>query len=293
MKKTIALTGATGFIGSALKEALQKEGHTVLSLSRTHKNDSLTWWPSTPEGTLKELQHVTHFIHLAGDGIAKRPWTKKRKKTLLKNRKDLAVHISGLCAGMPKLEHLMVGSAIGFYGTSGEPHCTEDTTAGSDFSAALCQAIENHSKAPSSVKVSFLRTSPVLAKHGGVLKQMLPSFLIGLGGKMGTGQQPFAWISLNDEVRAIQHIMDKKIEGSVNLAAPAQDTQMSFAKALGKALKRPTLFITPAFVLRFVLKDMADELLLGGRTIIPEKLTKSGFSFKHPTLAQAFNDIFK
>jgi len=293
MKKTIAITGASGLIGSALKLALESDGHKVLALSRHGSDGSYEWWPTTAPNTRQLLKDVTHIIHLAGDNIARRPWTKTRKAELLQNRTLLAKHVTSMCAEMPKLEHLIVGSATGFYGTTGEEPCTEETPAGSDFSAALCKAIESHATAPKGVELTYIRTSPVLAKHDGVLKKMLPSFMLGLGGRMGSGEQPFAWISLEDEVRAIQHIIETKLEGPVNLAAPAKDTQGSFAKALGTALKRPTLFMTPAFVLRFILRGMADELLLGGRSIVPEKLEKSGFTFKNPTLESAFKDIFK
>lgn len=291
MTKKIALSGGTGFIGQKLKAHLEAKGYDIISLSRCEGHKQYVWWPTPDNNTKDALKDVTHVIHLAGENIAGKPWTKGRKETLMQNRSGLARHLSDMCHDMPKLEHVIVGSAIGYYGTKGQGLCTEDTESGTDFSAALCQAIEHNINLPQHVKLTFARSGVVLAAHGGALKKMLPSFNVCLGGRMGHGTQPFPWISLTDEVRAFEHIITHALEGPVNLTSPTTETQHSFAKALGRALSRPTRMYTPAWLLKLILRDMADELLLNGRHVAPQKLTKTGFKFKHPTLKDALRDI--
>jgi hypothetical protein len=286
----VAITGASGLVGTALAAALGRGGHRPIRLVRTvaRGTDEIAWDPAAGTIDASSLEGVGAVVHLAGAGIGDKRWTPEYKAVLLDSRVRGTDLIARTVAGLrtpPTV--LLSGSAIGWYGDRGDEQLTEASGPGSGFLADLCTAWEA-ATAPAEhagIRVAHLRTGIVLSKRGGALRKQLPLFKIGFGGRMGAGRQWQSWISLTDEVGAIVHLLGTDVRGAVNLTAPNPVTSAQFAHALGTALRRPTVFPVPRFGPRLLLgRELADTLLFEGQRVLPARLTESGYAFRHPTI---------
>ena len=285
----VGITGASGFIGSALVEALEKRGDEIIRFVRpgsVYQQNVVHWNPSTHDIDENDLRRVGGFdavVHLAGAGVADKRWTNARKNEILTSRTSATSLLVEALSSLPSGTGVLAsGSAIGYYGSRGEESLTEASAPGDDFLATVCVEWENAANVAvkSGTPVAILRTGIVMDKSGGALKKQLPVFRLGLGGKLGSGAQWLSPISLNDEIRAILWVLDNKLSGPFNLTSPKPLRNIDFTKQLGDALHRPTIVTAPAFALRIALgREMADEVLLTSQKVLPEALLESGFIF--------------
>ncbi len=287
----IAVTGASGLIGSALVGHLRSEGHTVQRLVRRPAiaPDEITWDPTSGNVDLAALEGVNAIAHLAGAGVGDKRWTKKYRAEILNSRLLGTTAIANAVAAV-KPSVFLSASAIGFYGETGNRAVVEEDRSGEDFLAAVCREWESAASLAGDVRTVNLRTGLVLEPTGGALGKMLPLFRFGLGGKLGSGKQWWSWISLHDEIRAITHLLESSLEGPVNLTSPNPVTNQEFTAALAQALHRPALFSVPGFALKAVLGGFSSEIL-GSKKILPQKLTADGFSFDYPHLVNALGEL--
>jgi len=296
--KTYLITGATGFIGTALVRKLVGDGNNIIALSRDKEKVAYKFGSHvTPIDDLESLgsnRKIDVIINLAGEPLVGGLWTKKRKQRFIDSRVNATKAIANLIDRLSHKPQLLINaSAIGIYGNRHNETLNEESSQGSDFMASICKATEgeakniNHAK----LRVIRLRIGLVLDGNGGVLTPMLLSTKLFAGMIMGSGKQYMSWIDLKDIVRLIEFIESKPdLTGAINATAPHPLTHKAFMKNLGKALKRPVLFKAPAFIFRFLLKDMAD-LFLNGQKVIPKKALDAGFEFSYPELHQCFERI--
>lgn len=289
----IAITGATGLIGTAATKHLSAAGHEVVALVRRDPGPGeIGWDPSAGRLDPDDLRGVDAVVHLAGAGIGDRRWTDEYKRILMDSRVDGTSLLAGALAtlGADGPQVLLSGSAIGFYGERGDDELDESSSAGSGFLAEICVRWEA-ATAPAEaagVRVAHLRTGIVLTPEGGALKKMLPLFKLGVGGKFGNGRQWMSWISLTDEIRAIEHLLTSTLSGAVNLTAPEPVRNADFAKTLGRVLGRPAALPVPSFGPKLLLGgELADALLFDGQRVLPRALGADGFEFAHADLASA------
>ena len=287
LAQRIAVTGASGLIGSALVGYLKSEGHTVQRLVRraTVAPDEIRWDPKTGYGDIDALRGVDAVIHLAGVGVGDKRWTKRYKSEILNSRLLGTTAIANAVAEV-KPQVFISASAIGWYGDSGNRAVVESDSVGNDFLAAVCREWEGAADLAGEVRTVKLRTGLVLDPTGGALGRMLPLFRFGLGGKLGSGKQWWSWITLHDVVRAIVFCLEKKISGPVNLTSPNPVTNQEFTAALARAMKRPALFPAPAIALRIVLGGFSSEVL-GSKKVMPNALTEAGFKWDYPHISTA------
>ena len=292
----IAIAGSSGLIGTALVESLRADGHEVLRLVRRPATASseVTWNPASGEIDLAALAGVDAIINLAGAGVGDRLWTKKYKQLILQSRLDSTnTIVKAAIALKPKV--LINASAIGWYGDTGATEVTESAPNASGFLADVVKQWEAATTpaAEAGIRVVLPRTGLVMSKDGGAWGRMLPIFKFGLGGKLGPGTQYWSFISLADEIAALKFALtNETLNGPINFTAPNPATNAEATKELGKALKRPTVFAVPAFVLKTVLGEFSQEVL-GSSRVIPKKLIDSGFTFSHPDIASATRTLLK
>jgi len=288
----ILISGASGLIGTELQAQLKATGHTPVVLVRrasTSPNE-LQWDPLTGKLDPAALESIDAIVNLAGATTGKLPWTKQYKKEIIQSRIDSTKTIIQAlknCNNMPKV--LISGSAAGFYGDTGDALLSETSPRGEGFLAELANAWEREAmKAPSGVRVVQIRTTMVLSRTKGAMGRLLPILRSGVGGKLGNGKQWWAWISLTDQARAIIHLINTPTaSGPYNLTAPEPATCKQLVKALGKALHRPTLIPVPAFALKLVFREGAQELLLCSQKMSSARLEATGFVFQNPSLKSA------
>jgi uncharacterized protein (TIGR01777 family) len=288
----ILISGASGLIGTELQAQLKATGHTPVVLVRrasTSPNE-VQWDPLTGKLDPAALESIDAIVNLAGATTGKLPWTKQYKKEIIQSRIDSTKTIIQAlknCNNMPKV--LISGSAAGFYGDTGDALLSETSPRGEGFLAELANAWEREAmKAPSGVRVVQIRTTMVLSRTKGAMGRLLPILRSGVGGKLGNGKQWWAWISLTDQARAIIHLINTPTaSGPYNLTAPEPATCKQLVKALGKALHRPTLIPVPAFALKLVFREGAQELLLCSQKMSSARLEATGFVFQHPSLHSA------
>lgn len=292
----VGISGASGLIGTALSTWLTDRGHTVVPLvRRAARPGEIEWDPATGRLDPADIATLDAVVNLSGAGIGDQRWSDSYRQTILDSRTDttalLATTIRDLGADGPDV--FVSGSAIGIYGSRGDEVLTEESSDGDGFLADVCRAWEQAAlPASEAARVSLLRTGIVLTPDGGALAKMLPFFKFGVGGRFGRGDQYMSWITLHDEVRAIEHALTADLEGPVNLTAPNPATNREFTDALGDALRRPTLLPVPAFGPRLLLgKQLADALLFDSARVEPAALVADGFEFDHPELAPALADI--
>ncbi len=298
MARTIAVTGGTGLIGRKVIDALLARGDAVVALVRGAPRLDLPrdveqreWSAHDAAADLRDTHAV---VHLAGAPIASGRWTAARKK-LIEQSRVLGTRsiVEGLrtCDGSVRV--LVSASGIDIHGDTGERVIDERTEPGTGFLPELAQRWEGEALRASElgVRVVLLRTSLVLAREGGALRKMLLPFRMGLGGPMGSGQQHWAWIHVDDEVGLILHALDREeVHGPLLAAAPQAVRQREFARALGRAVHRPAVAPAPSFALRAALGEMAD-LLLSSHNAVPRVALETGYRFRHPELDEALADL--
>lgn len=289
--KRVAVTGASGLIGAALVGELKAEGHQVHRLVRrkTLSPDEVFWDPTKGEIDLAPLEGIDAIVHLAGANVGDRRWTKKYKAQIL-NSRLLGTTTIASAANSLKPHVVISASAIGWYGETGNRAVTESDRAGDDFLATVCREWEGAADTITSSRVVKLRTGLVLEPTGGALGKMLPLFRFGLGGKLGSGKQWWSWITLHDQIKAISFLLNKNVEGPVNLTSPHPATNQEFTAALARALKRPAIFPVPSIALKIALGGFSTEIL-GSKRVLPQKLLDAGFNFDYPHLAPALSAL--
>jgi len=283
----IAITGASGLIGTALVGHLKSEGHTVQRFVRRPvvAPDEIQWDPKSGYVDIEALRGVDAVIHLAGVGVGDKRWSKKYKSEIL-NSRLLGTTAIAHAVNEVKPQVFISASAIGWYGESGNRSVIESDRVGDDFLAAVCREWEGAADLVTDVRTVKLRTGLVLDPTGGALGKMLPLFRLGLGGKLGNGKQWWSWITLHDVIRAITFLLENKVEGPVNLTSPNPVTNQEFTSALARAMHRPALFPAPAIALKIALGGFSSEIL-GSKKVIPHVLSDSGFTWDYPHVTNA------
>ena len=293
----VAITGASGLIGSALVDALRARGDTPVRIVRTD-GDGIRWDPARGTIDVAALEGVDAIVNLAGEGIAEKKWTPEQKQRIRDSRVQGTTLLATTLAEMAHAPKVFVSSsAIGWYGNRGDETLTEDSGPPSpdDFLANVCREWEL-ATAPAEaagIRTVHLRTGIVLSRSGGALASMLTPFKLGLGGRLGSGRQYLSWIAIDDEVGAILHAIDtEKLSGPVNATAPNPVTNKEFTKTLGKVLHRPTLLPTPLTPLKLKFgSELVQSLLVDGQRVLPTRLESSGYAFRHTTLEPALRDL--
>ena len=287
----IAITGASGMIGTALVGHLKSEGYTVQKLVRrpSRSAEEISWDPHAGSVDLEALAGVDAVIHLAGAGVGDKRWTKKYKSEIL-NSRLLGTTTIANAVNTINPSVFISASAIGWYGETGNRAVVESDRAGEDFLAAVCREWEGAADLVQDVRTVKLRTGLVLDPTGGALGRMLPLFRFGLGGKLGNGKQWWSWITLHDQIRAITFALESKIHGPLNLTSPNPVTNQEFTAGLARALHRPALFPAPAIALKIALGGFSTEIL-GSKKVVPQALLEAGFVFDYPHLAPALTAL--
>lgn len=294
----VAITGGTGYVGSALRRALIARGDEVLVVRRGSPGDTAAMWdPSRGWVAAGALDGMDAIVHLSGTSIAAKRWTASRRAELRASRIDstrvLVDHLRSL-EQPPKV--LVTASASGYFGNSGATVQTDDGPKGSGFLADLVADWEAEANRASEIGVRVVnaRFGPIIARDSELISRVLLPFKLGLGGPLGSGKQWFSWVATEDVVRGIMFMIDDaSLSGPVNLTAPKPVTNLEFTKALGHALHRPTVFPVPAFVLRLVFgAALADEAILSDQNVVPSRLLAAGFEFTHPTIEHALDAAF-
>jgi hypothetical protein len=289
----VAVAGASGFVGSALVRRLQAEGHVVRRFVRRPavEPDEIAWHPASGEVEQRELlEGIDGVVNLAGSNLAAGRWTEARKEELVRSRVEST---RALVAVMARLNHkprvFVSASAVGYYGHRGEEELTEASRAGRGFLPDLCHAWEEEARVAESagIRTAILRLGLVLGS-GGVLAKLLPVFRAGFGGQLGDGRQWMSWIALDDLLGALlRGLTDARLSGPINAVAPGAVRNAEFTRALAHAVGHHTFAPVPAFVLRAMFQEMADEMLLASTRVRPQRLLEAGFSFAHPELEEA------
>ena len=287
----IAVTGASGLIGTALVGYLKSQGHTVQRLVRRAavSSEEITWDPIAGTVDMEALAGVDAVIHLAGAGVSDKRWTKKYKSEIL-NSRLLGTTTIAKAVAIVKPQVFISASAIGWYGESGNRAVIESDRVGDDFLAAVCHEWESAADLAGDVRTVKLRTGLVLDPTGGALGKMLPIFRFGLGGKLSNGKQWWSWITLHDQIRAITFLLESKISGPVNLTSPNPVTNSEFTAGLARAMHRPALFPVPTIALKVVLGGFSAEVL-GSKKVVPQVLTEAGFTFDYPHISSALEKL--
>ncbi len=301
----IVVAGGTGFIGRPLCQRLVELGHAVTVLTRDPATArarlappvSVIGWQGSRGATgelMTALGNAEVVINLAGAPIAQGRWTEQTKDRLRRSREGTT---SALVAALAQLRArpvlLISASAIGYYGPRQDEPLREDAPSGAGFLASLCREWEAAARAAErlGVRVVLPRIGVVLGKNGGALARMLPVFRLGLGGPLGNGTQWLSWIHLDDLIELLLFLLDQAVGGPVNATAPHPVTNEEFSRVLGQTLERPVWLRTPAFVLKLLLGQMAEELLLTGQRVLPARAEAMGFRFRYPTLSEALHAI--
>ncbi len=292
----IAVTGASGLIGSALVASLASQGHRVLRLVRSSGGgtDTAQWDPAAGTIDSASLEGIDAVVHLAGEGIGEKRWSPEQKDRIRSSRTLGTALIANTIANLNRPPSVLLsGSAIGVYGDTGDREVDETAAFGSDFLASVCIDWEAAASpaVEAGIRTVLLRTGIVLTPDGGALGKQLGFFKAGLGGKSGSGRQWMSWISLDDEIAATEFLLTADVHGPVNLTAPHAVTNASFAKTLGSVLHRPTTMI-PMIGPRLLLgRELADSLLLTSTRVAPAALEAAGFTFGHPDLDGALRSL--
>lgn len=287
----ILVTGASGFVGSALSAHLTSAGHTVIPLRR-NKTAGGPWWnPDASAIDLSVAGRIDAVVHLAGENIASR-WTPEKKRRIYESRVHGTRLLSEALAKLtPRPDTLISASATGFYGDRGDESLDETSSAGTEFLAKVCCDWEaaTRTATEAGTRVAFARFGIVLGSAGGALAKMLPAFRLGLGGKLNGGQQYWSWMAIDDVTSALLYLLERQdIRGPVNFVAPEAVTNAEFTRRLARVLRRPAFFRVPAFILGLIFtREMVKECFLCSFRVRPRALESSGFRFKFPTLEAA------
>lgn len=290
----IAITGSSGLIGTALVTRLQSTGHEVVRLVRRPPRSAteVQWDPAAGSLDPSALAGVDAVVNLAGAGVGDKRWTEEFKKVLVDSRVDSTRTVVNAMLALPEPPPVLVsGSAQGFYGDRGDEVLTESSPAGEGFFPDLVRAWEAEAvraaeESQGRIRVVLARTGLVMSARGGAFGRMLPLLKLGLAGPLGNGRQWWSWITMEDEISAIEHLIASDVSGPVNVCAPAPGRQGDLTKSLGRAFGRPTLLPAPAFALRVVLGELSSDILASVR-MSPTVLERSGFAFRHPDVEAA------
>jgi uncharacterized protein len=300
----ILVAGSTGLVGTALLGALAGAGHTVWRLIRPESTVrggakdgfDVLWNPTT--GELGEAAvGADAVVNLAGASIGGGRWTAERKGLLRSSRVDTTRALVAALAKMKAQPRVLVSaSAIGYYGSRGDESLAEESAAGKDFLASLAREWEAEAQNAEALGIRVVRArfGIILARQGGALAKMLLPFKLGVGGRVGSGQQWMSWVTLEDVVGILRLALENRaVQGAVNVVAPGAVRNAEFTKELARALHRSALFPAPAFALRMALGEIADALLLSSQRVIPQRLQQLGYRFLHPELPATLNNILK
>lgn len=297
--KRLLITGGTGFIGVPLCEQLVRRGYTVTVLSRNPERAEKLLPPGVRviEALLQGNADFSHLVNLAGEPLANGRWNEKRKNEFYASRIGLTKKLLDFFRSNHVYPDVVVsGSAIGFYGDRDDEVLTEASQVGENYAATLCRDWEVTASQFSALgsRVCLLRTGIVLGSDGGALQRMLPAFKLGLGGRLGDGQQWMSWIHRDDLVRMIIFCLEHQtLEGPVNGVAPQPLKNQDFTQQLADVLHRPALLPMPAFALRLLFGEMAEQLLLASQRVVPQASEQEGFTFIYPDLTGALTKILK
>ncbi|NDZ83738.1 TIGR01777 family protein [Streptomyces sp. SID10853] len=288
----IAIAGASGLIGTALGRSLRADGHEVVRLVRRAAKaaDEVEWDPAREQVDTAGLTGCDAVVNLAGAGVGDHRWTDAYKKELRDSRVLGTATLADAVASLDVPPAVFLcGSAVGYYGDTGDRPVDESAPPGEGFLASLCVEWEEAARAAeeAGIRTAFARTGLVVAKEGGAWGRLFPLFKAGLGGRMGDGSQYWSFIALHDHVAALRHILDTEaLSGPVNLTGPQPVTNREVTAAMGRVLHRPTLFTAPAPALRIALGEFAGDVL-GSQRVLPKKLLDSGFTFAFPEADEA------
>ncbi len=293
----IAITGSSGFVGTAAAADLTAAGHDVVRLVRSAATRPGTahWDPATGALDARAMGAIDAVVHLAGENVAGGRWTAARKRAIAESRGPATERLCRALAALPRRPRVLVAaSAIGIHGDRGEEELDERSAPGTGFLAEVAQAWEAGTApaAEGGIRVVNLRLGMVLDPRGGALRRMLLPFRLGLGGRLGHGRQWVAWITLADLLGAVRFVLEREdLAGPVLAVAPAPVTNRAFTAALAAALHRPAFLPAPAFALRLAFGEMADALLLASQRARPRRLLDAGFRFAQPDLGAALRTM--
>jgi uncharacterized protein len=313
----IVVTGSTGLVGTALVNALARDGHTVCRLLRREtitgkgKKDQqkqgrdgqvvdIAWDPEDPSASSLadsqgKVDGAEGVVNLAGTSIAGGRWTTERKMLLRSSRvRTTGALVSALEKAKLRPKVLVSASAIGYYGSRGEEVLTEESRCGEGFLAGVSREWEAEALKAEALgtRVVCARFGIILAKHGGALPEMMRPFRFGVGGRIGSGQQWMSWVTLPDVIGVIRHALENTaVAGAVNVVAPQPTRNAEFTRELARAMHRPAIFPAPAFALRLALGEMADALLLSSQRVKPAFLERERYQFLHPDLRSALASV--
>ena len=293
-RRTMALSGASGLVGSALIASLKSSEWVVRKLVRKPVPGEILWNYETRQIDASQLESLDAVVHLAGENIAAGRWNDARKKRIRDSR---VLGTRFLCETLAKLSAkpkvLVAASAIGFYGDRQDAIMGEDQSPGEGFLSSTCVEWEEATKAASDagIRVVNLRIGVVLSRQGGALQKMLLPFKLGLGGNVGSGRQYWSWIALPDLVNIIRFaVTNDSLRGPVNAVSPHPATNAEFTRTLGRVLHRPTIFPMPGFAARMAFGEMANDLMLGSTRVMPQRLQSTGYTFLYPQLEDALRN---
>ncbi|MCM3872097.1 MAG: TIGR01777 family oxidoreductase [Pyrinomonadaceae bacterium] len=293
----LLISGSHGLVGKALIKSLAAKGHEIFRLVRhaPGSDAEIEWSPDRYSIALARLEGFDAVVHLAGESIATGRWNEDKKRKIRESRVRGTKLLSDALGNLRKPPKTLISaSAIGYYGNRGDELLKENSSRGDDFLADVCAEWENataHAK-EMGIRVVNTRFGIILDREGGALAKMLPPFRMGVGGKVGSGEQWMSWIALDDVVGAIEQVLaNENVKGPVNFVAPNPVRNAEFTKTLGKVLSRPTIFPIPAFGVRLMFGEMADALLLSSQRVEPERLKDAGYEFKFAQLYGAFRHV--
>jgi uncharacterized protein len=289
----IVVSGASGLIGTALVPALRSAGHDVTRLVRREESaaDEIQWDPTAGELDGDRLRGVDAVVSLSGANLGKR-WTAARKREILDSRVRTTELLARTAAGLdPQPTVFVSAGGTGIYGNRGDEILTEESALGSGFLADIGKAwvAAAEPARDAGIRVVTFRQGVVLTRRGGALARMLTPFKLGVAGRVGSGKQWLPWVTVADLVAGYEFVLERDLAGAVNLSAPNPVTNEQFAKALGKALRRPTVIPTPALAIRTLYGEMGEAVLLEGQRVLPARLVDAGFEFSAPTIDVALS----
>lgn len=295
----VAVTGSTGLLGSRLVRDLRAAGDEVVRVVRPGSAggdiDVVRWDPAAGTIDAAALEGVDAVVHLAGEGIAEKRWTDEQKRRILDSRRQGTSVLAEALAGLDRPPSVLLSaSGVDYYGDTGDDVVTEERGPGGGFLAEVCVAWEAAAQpaVDAGIRTAFLRTTMVLAAEGGALPRMLLPFKLGVGGRLGSGRQWWASISIDDWVAAARFLLVHDVAGPVNMAGPEPVRNADFTKALGAVLRRPTLLPTPSFAPKLLLgSELAETLLHASHRVEPAALARAGFTFRHPDVTSALRGV--
>jgi uncharacterized protein (TIGR01777 family) len=294
----IAITGASGLVGKALSDSLEAEGWTVMRLVRRSRvgPGEVTWDPAASHVDLEPLEGIDAVVNLAGENVGSGRWTRAKKQRIYASRVDGTTTLANALARLERRPAVLISaSAVGIYGNRGADTVDESSALGETFLAEVCRAWERATEPASAagIRVARLRIGLVVSRQGGVLARMLPAFTLGLGGRLGSGEQYMSWITMRDLVKVVDFALaNESVTGAVNVVAPGAVTNAEFTRALGSVLSRPTWLWVPALALRLGVGELAEELL-GGQRVVPRVLDQAGFQFRDREIGAALHWALK